>query len=435
MKSRSHGVRSSCEVTKLRSEERKAADANIQLCYSETPLLRDCFRDFETTFGKTSRLRDYETVFMIKIAFVIDTIESPTAGTEKQLLMLLKYLDRNRFAPTLFVLYSSPWLEREFDLCPLEVINFYSYLSLYSFAGFFKFVKTLRKRGFECMQTHFIDSNILGIAAARLAGIPTIISSRRDQGYWHTPGKLMLFRILNRWVHYFVANCNATAQWASAKEGIPLEFIKVIYNGALLDQFADYSKTEKKLIRRKIGLRDDEIIIVIVANLRPVKRIDMFLKAASVVSRSLSDVRFLVVGDGEQRLELECLAIELGVSDKTVFLGKRMDVPAVLAACDIGVLSSDSESFSNAMVEYMLAALPIVATDVGGCREMIQNGVNGYIVPPGEPNTMADQIIKLISIPDLKLLGDFNKLKAVKMFSHKTMVASFEKLYIARQSI
>lgn len=366
---------------------------------------------------------------MIKIAFIIDTIESPTAGTEKQLLMLIKYLDRSRFAPTLFVLHSSPWLENEFVLCPLEVIDFRSYFSLRSYWQFFRFVKILGERKYDCLQTHFIDSNILGVFAAKLAGIQLVISSRRDQGYWHTPEKLFLFKILNRWVSYFVANCHATAKWASEAEDILLERIKVIYNGIELEQFVPFTVAKKRVIRREIGFQDDDIVVGIVANLRPVKRIGIFLRAVALVSASLPEARFLIVGGGEQRLELERLAGELGISDETIFLGKRTDVPRVLAAFDMGVLSSDSESFSNAIVEYMATGLPVIATDVGGCREMIENGINGYVVPPSEPAIMAERIIELVNNHDLVQIGKNNKKKAVNLFSSEAMVDSFERLY------
>lgn len=367
---------------------------------------------------------------MIKIAFIIDTIGSPTAGTEKQLLMLIKYLDRSRFAPTLFVLRSSPWLTNEFNDCPLEVINFRSFFSIGSYGQFFKFVKHLREQRFNCLQTHFIDSNIIGIVAAKLAGIPLVISSRRDQGFWHTHGNLLLLRMLNRWVNFFVANCVATAKWTSKAEGISLERIKVIYNGVELSQFSHCSVVDRKVIRKEIGLQEDTIVVGIVANLRPVKRIDIFLKAAAKVNGNLSKSIFLVVGDGELRPELECLARELEISDKTFFLGKRNDVPNVLAACDIVALTSDSESFSNSIVEYLAAGLPVVSTDVGGCMEIIEDGVNGFIVPPSDHEAIAKKIYDLAINTNRNIIKNINMEKAKTMFSRESMVASFERLYL-----
>ena len=366
---------------------------------------------------------------MLKIAFIIDTIESPTAGTEKQLLMLIKHLDRSRFEPILFVLYSSHWLRHSFNLCPLVVIDFRSLFYPSSYQHFLCFVKTLRKKQFDCIQTHFVESNIIGILAGRLAGVPCIISSRRDQGYWHTPAKIMLYKVLNHWVHYFVANCHATAKWASEIETIPRERIKIIYNGVELEQFQSVSTNDKNEIRHGLGLKQDSFVIGIVANLRPVKQVDTFLRAAALANSRLANLQFLIAGDGEQRKELENIASAAGIADKTFFMGKRTDVPKILAACDAAILSSSSESFSNSIVEYLASGLPIISTDVGGCREIIEDGVNGFIVPVADPEAMADRIIELATNKHPEMTSITNREKAERMFSRESMVSSFERLY------
>jgi len=366
---------------------------------------------------------------MLKIAFIIDTIESPTAGTEKQLLMLIKHLDRSRFEPTLFVLRSSRWLQHDFDLCPLVVIDFRSFAHPVSYQHFLRFVTTLREKRFDCIQTHFIESNIIGIVAGRLAGVPLIISSRRDQGYWHTPAKIMLYKVLNHWVHYFVANCHATATWASEIETIPRERIKIIYNGVEIEQFQPVSASEKNEIRRELGLKEESFVVGIVANLRPVKRVDTFLRAAALANSSRADLQFLVAGDGEQRKEFENMVSEAGMADKTFFLGKRTDIPRILAACDAAILSSSSESFSNSIVEYLASGLPVISTDVGGCREIIEDGVNGFIVPVDDPEAIAGRIAELATDDHPEITKTANREKANRMFSRESMVASFERLY------
>lgn len=367
---------------------------------------------------------------MIKIAYVIDTIESPTAGTEKQLLMLIKHLDRSKFEPTLFVLRSSDWLRIEFDLCPLVVIEFQSFVSLLSYLRLSCFIKTLKARRFNCIQTHFIDSNIIGVIAGRLAGVPFIISSRRDQGYWHTPAKIILYKLLNQWVNVFVANCLATATWASEKEDIPTERIKTIYNGVDLDLFQPVSPVIKEEKRKKLMLKPNTFTVGIVANLKAVKRIDIFLRAAALVNLKLTNVQFIIAGDGELRKELEIMASEIGILEKVFFLGKREDIPEILAVCDLAVLSSNSESFSNSIVEYLASGLPVITTDVGGCREIIENGVNGFIVPVSDPETIAERIIELMQNKHVNISSYKNRAKAELLFSRKSMVDSFERLYL-----
>lgn len=377
-------------------------------------------------------LNNSMTPQLIKIAFVIDTIESPTAGTEKQLLMLIKHLDRTKFVPTLFVLRSSAWLEKEFDLSELEVIGFNSFFNLTSHLRLIKFIYKLRKNCFDCIQTHFVESNIIGVIAAKLAGIRAIYSSRRDQGYWHTPGKLVLYKLLNRWIFRFVANCYSTAEWAAKVEKIALDRIEVIYNGVYLENFIKKDREMQLILRREIGFHNKNKIVAVVANLRPVKNVDIFIKAAAIVSKNIPSARFLIVGDGELRNDLEKLAIQLGVLDKIKFLGKRVDVAELLSICDIGVLSSASESFSNSIVEYMAAGLPVVATDVGGCKEIIEDGVNGFVVPAGQVEPMAEKINVLLNMPsyDLEIMSNGNLDKVKKVFSSNVMVTKFEQMYM-----
>ena len=124
---------------------------------------------------------------MIKIAFIIDTIESPTAGTEKQLLLLIKHLDRRKFKPYLCVLRSSQWLREEFDLCELFNAEISSFKKPSAYLNIYRLSRFLRAERIDIVQTHFRDGSIAGILAARISGTKSIVGTRRNQGYWHTP--------------------------------------------------------------------------------------------------------------------------------------------------------------------------------------------------------------------------------------------------------
>jgi hypothetical protein len=165
----------------------------------------------------------------VKIAFVIDSIASPTAGTEKQLLFLLKDLDRNKFEPYLCCLQSSQWLEKDFDICLVYVAKIKSFRNPVSYFRLWRFAKFLRREKVDIVQTHFRDSNIAGIISGKLAGIRKIISTRRNIGYWHNGLEILILRFLKRWVTKFLANSEYAKIHAMEIEGIPLEKIEVIY--------------------------------------------------------------------------------------------------------------------------------------------------------------------------------------------------------------
>lgn len=366
---------------------------------------------------------------MIKIAYVIDTIESPTGGTEKQLLLLISQLDRNRFSPVLCVLHSSEWLEKEFDLCPLYNLNVYSLLRPVSLVRFWKFVRFLKEEHFSVIHTLFKDGMRFGVTAGKFAGIKKIIAVRRSQAYWMTPFDLKVTKVINRWVDLIIANSHNTRTWAAEFEGFPPEKIQVIHNGIDLEPFKELCPEMYRDYRVKLEIPPNAAVISIVANLRPVKAIDTFISAAAIVKGSLANAHFIIVGDGDLESNLKQQALKLGLESSVHFLGRRFDIPQLLSMSNIGVLSSSSESFSNTIVEYLAAGLPVVCTDVGGAREAVEDHVNGFVVPVGDYKAMADKIITIIQSDKSKQMGIASRLKAEASFSLPNMMGHYQAIY------
>jgi len=366
---------------------------------------------------------------MINIAFVIDAIESPTAGTEKQLLLLIRHLDRARFRPYLCVLRSSQWLNKEFGDCEVVDIGVSSWFRPASWLNLLRFSAFLRRKGIDIVQTHFVDGNKIGILAAKLAGVKGIVSTRRNQGYWHSKNELLLLDILNRWVSRFLANSDSTRRWAAKAERIDIQRIDVIHNALELDRYQPVICRPPAGYMAEIGFPADAVVIGIVANLRRVKAIDVFLRAAAMVTGHCPAARFIVVGDGPERAALEGLCRELGIGSVVRFMGSCLDIPAILAGMDIGVLSSSSESFSNSILEYLAAGLPVVCTDVGGAREAVEDGTNGYVVEPGDFASMADGIRKIMEGENLTKMGRQSREMAERSFSLPCVMRLHEEFF------
>lgn len=365
---------------------------------------------------------------MIKIAYIIDTIESPTAGTEKQLLLLLENLDRQQIRPYLCVLQGSEWLKNEFDLCPVYNLRIKSFKDPVSYRRIWNYAKFLKREKIDIVQTHFRDAGIAGILAARMAGV-RVISTRRNQGYWLTRRELLIQKVLNRWVTVFIANSHSTKKWANEVEGIPEDKIRVIYNGIDPGPYLKLSPETREKYRRILEIPGNSPAIGIVANLRPVKGIEVFLRAAQLVKKQIPEARFVIVGDGVEKDNLERFADESGLNEGVTFLGKREDVVQILSALDVGVLSSHSESFSNSLIEYLAAGLPAVCTDVGGCREIIEHGVNGFVVSAGDYRAMSDYIIKIIREGMFDEMRTRNNKKAETGFSMNQTISMYEEIY------
>lgn len=366
---------------------------------------------------------------MINVAFIIDVIESPTAGTEKQLVSLIKGLDRSVFNPYLCALRRSAWLEDEFNLCPVHFLDAGSFKNPKTYLNILKFSRFLKGHKIDILQTHFRDSNMAGILAAKLAGTKTIISTRRNQGYWHTSLDRVILRLINRWVDRFIANSVSTKAWAEDAEGIPPEKISVIHNGMDLEPFLA-SRAFRKTVRAELGIKDTDLVAGVVANLRPVKGLDVFLRAAGLVKKSLPEAKFLIIGEGPERERLQKLSTALGLDKSVLFLGRRQDIPRLLGAIDAGALTSHSESFSNAVVEYLASGLPVVCTDVGGCREAVEDGVNGFVVRPGDHAHVAEGLLKVLGDGKSGAMSEESRRKAEALFSISMMMKNYEEFYL-----
>ncbi|MGE4441528.1 MAG: glycosyltransferase [Desulfomicrobium sp.] len=365
----------------------------------------------------------------LRIAFLIDAIYSPTAGTERQLLLLLDGLDRREFEPRLCVLQRSAWLDSEFHLCPVHVLGLGSFKSPISWWRILRFAQWLRGERVDILQVHFTDSSKVGILAAWLGRVPGIVATRKNQGYWMTGRELVLQKALNRIPDVFVANSEATRQWAQQTEGISPDRIRVIPNGLAGDPIP-FSDERRAAAKELLGLPSNAPVAGIVANLRPVKRIDVFLRAAAGVTKKIPDARFVVVGEGDERGKLEALCAELDLTDRAMFLGRRSEVMEILTAFDVGVLSSDSESFSNAVVEYMAAGLAVVATDVGGCREALGGSRAGVLVPPGDSEALGKALAFLLADKSVQAYARLqHPLRVQNLFSRDRYIAAYSGLY------
>ena len=134
----------------------------------------------------------------------------------------------------------------------------------------------------------------------------------------------------------------------------------------------------------------------------PAKRHDIFLQAADRLAAKHPKLEFILVGDGPLRPGLEAMAAKLGLGERVIFLGERLDIPAVLAASDISVLPSMSESLSNSIMESMAAGVPVVACRAGGNVELIRDGENGFLVATADAEALAERIDTLVQQPELR---------------------------------
>ncbi len=279
------------------------------------------------------------------------------------------------------------------------------------------FARWCRQSRIAVVQTTELYSNIFGLPAAALAGVPLRIGSRREISAGKSAGQLALQRAAYCCADKVVANAEAIAG-RLRQERVPAGKIVVVPNGIDLARFRDDPAPASP--RR----------IVMVANLRPEKGHDTLIDAAATVLARFPDAHFDLVGDGAERERLVGYARERGVAHAFSFLGHCEDVPARLAAGEVFVLPSRSEAFPNAVLEAMAAGLAVVASAVGGIPEVVRNDHTGLLVPPGRPDALADCLCRLLSDRALcARLATAGRAFVEARFSFERMVESFEHLY------
>ena len=361
----------------------------------------------------------------IRIAYVIDQMK--VGGTEGQLANLMNGLDRKRFEPYLITLRDGP---KEMAVeCENLVFPNRKMASLQGASTVLRISHALRRKRIQIVQTFFIDATFMGVVAAYLARVPVIISSRRDLGFWHTPEVLGKFRKLNHLVDRIIANSESVRAVVVEKENVLPDKIDVLYNG--IDQSGFNGHWTADEVKCETGFSPDSPVVGIVSGLnREVKRIDIFLDAVPKILDKCPNTEFAIVGDGHLRDELESQCRSLGVAGRVKFLGQSSEVPRLISMFSIGVNCSDSEGFSNSVIEYMMAGIPVVASDVGGNRELVEEGADGLLFAPGEPSQLAEKIVSLLENPERAVgLGVSGRKKAHARFTAEAMITAHMDYY------
>lgn len=340
----------------------------------------------------------------IKILFCIDRLVR--GGTELQLIGLIDRLDRELYSPYLLTIRpTEPDLIP--DGCHHLSLNVAKLLSLSGIRSLWWLIRYLRRERIQIVQTFFQDSTVFAGLAAWLARTPVRIACFRDLAFWNSRKQALLLKQIYPMMQSYLCNSGIVLEHFVAHFGINPERARIIRNGV---------DASALCYQEHPG---DTLNIGIVGNMtRQVKRTDLFIRAAALVHQKHPEVHWHVLGDGHLRPELENLARRLGLSECVTFTGRIEYVSQYLSKLQVGVICSDSEGLSNALLEYMFRGVAAVATEVGGNTELVDDGVTGLTVPPGNPEALALAINRLIEHPRLRQgLARSARLKVEKAYS------------------
>jgi len=370
----------------------------------------------------------------INLLYVITKLE--LGGAQKQLLSLIKHLNKEKFKLFLFtardglllsealsinglVVKKSRWLERPIN--PLK--------DLLALIEIYRFIK---KNNIEIVHTHSSKAGILGRWAAKLAKAKIILHTVHGWSFHDYQPRFQ------QW--FFIWQERITAQFTDKliivsnydkQKGLD-NYIGNENKYTLIRYGIDYTEfnIRKPDIRKELGIDTHDLVVGMVTCFKPQKSPQDFIKLAFLVKKIIPDVKFLLIGDGILRKKIERSIHKFNLQKQVILTGWRRDIPRILSAIDIFVLTSLWEGLPIAVLEAMASSKPIISTDTGGVKEVIVEGKSGFLVPSRDMNKMSQRLAVLLNDENLRTQIGQNARKSLDSnFALTNMIRKSESLY------
>ncbi len=348
-----------------------------------------------------------------------------TGGAESLLVNIARKLDKTRFNVKIAYIWGPGSLAAEIRRAKISVFDLSRKGKLDPLV-LIRLIFLLKREKIRILHTHLVHASIVGRVAAKLAGVTQIISTRH-YGYYEREKSLInwLERKTAAFNSRFIAISESVKDYLTRKQKYDCEKVIVLHNAIDLNLFDS---------AHQVGVSKSGVSPVIgsVGRLHSSKGYVTLLRSMPYVIDRFPGVKLVIVGTGRERGRLDRLCAQLGIAGNVVFLGsvKPSEIPLLLRTFTAFVLASNWEGFGLAAVEAMASSLPLVASDVGGLSEIVQDGITGFLVPARRPRVLAQRIVQLLENPDLCLqMGNEGRRRAQALFSLDSMVKKLEDLY------
>ena len=361
-----------------------------------------------------------------RLLHVITTLDR--GGAEMHLLSLVGNLPSDRYQVTVAYLKGPGQLTTEFEAAGARVVRF----GMWGPADpilVLRLARWIRSERFEIVHTHLFKADVHAALAARLGGAPGLVCSKHNQDqYLDRKVFRRLGRAVGRLPDRTIVISRAVERFMSDRGCADPDRTRLVYYGIDLEAFDRAAAGET--VRPEIGIDPDAIAAVCVARLYPQKGYPHLLEAFARVAPELPEARLVVVGDGPDRSALEAQVDRLDLKEAVRFTGQRDDIPRVLASMDLFVLPSLWEGFGLVFLEAAAARLATIGSQVGPIPEVVAEGETGLLVPPADPDALAEALRDLLTdASKRKRLGEAGRQRAASRFCLNRMVTETEEVY------
>ena len=364
-----------------------------------------------------------------KIKIMQVTHDLNYGGLQRLVVDISRNLDKSRYQVSVCALREAGHLEDELRKEGIKVIKLSPANNGVDYLSFWKLFKIFREERPDIIHTHNTQPFVEGGIAAILAKVPVHIHT--DHGRQFPDRRRYMFAewVLSHFVNQIVAVSENLKKDISRYEGIRPDKIKVILNGINGSKYNN--KIDKNKKRRELGIDNKHnIILGFVGRLSPEKGLIYLIKAMETLVKEFPNLLLLIAGEGALLEELKREAIALGMEQNIRFLGPRSDINEILSLLDIFILPSLREGLPLVLLEAAAASLPIVATDVGGNKQVVKHGTNGLLVKHGDAASLYNAIKELIMNEGMrKEFGRESFDLFINSFTIEKMIKEYETIY------
>lgn len=367
---------------------------------------------------------------MGRINILILTHSLHVGGAERHLLRLVSNIDTKKYNILVACLFEPGFIGRRLSGAGVQVFWNIMKNNLDLF-GFWRLTRIARNENIDLIYIPLTPLTLFwGVLCAKITGIrSTVARSTTIYPLYHISRRRKIITSLSLpFVDRIIAQSFSHRDYLIESVGIKREKIIVLYNGVDTKSYKTGNGSES--IKRDLKIPKDAPVIGIVARLVPEKGIDVFLRAAKRVVETVHEARFIIAGDGKDRDSLQNLARQLAIDKHVIFLGTRDDIPKIIASLDVAVMSSITEAFSNAILEYMAGSRPVVATDAGSNAEIVVDGDTGLIIPSGDFEALAAAVLRLVRNRKMAVaMGEAGRKRVQEKFDLHRMMRDYDDLF------
>lgn len=362
-------------------------------------------------------------VFPVRVLHLIET--GGPGGAERILLALATHLGQH-YHSTVGLLRHG-WLESQVLASGLDCShldgNGHGDLAVLR-----RLLHVIRSHNIDLMHAHEFYMNMLATLVSCMTGIPTVCTVHGKNYYPERWRRRMIYRLIARRAAQLVVVSRELQRFFCDTTGVPRERVGVILNGIDTTAFSGISRRRELL--DPLGIPREARIVGTIGNLYEVKGQTHLVHAARLLSQCLPELHVIILGRGGMRDALRSLSVSLGIQDRIHLLGFREDAASYLGLMDVFTLPSLSEGLPISLLEAMAAEVPVVVTQVGGMPEVVEHGKTGFLVPPGDPETLAQEIRWLLENPEgARAMGEAGGHRVRESFSLEGMIGQYHEVY------